>query len=171
VIKSDKKLKELAMVLGKKNSLQIVQAVKSLREEESFEGAIGLLAETFDASDDKSVFKAISDFFNDIKDLSARSEIIAEIRKPWNGDTISMLVSSCWQSGLDYSGFMEDLIKIFIEGDYVTSIETMTVIEVSVANISRESRDDLIKKIQDFPKAWVNDKKSLTLELISILGK
>jgi hypothetical protein len=47
----------------------------------------------------------------------------------------------------------------------------MTVIEVSVANISRESRDDLIKKIQDFPKAWVNDKKSLTLELISILGK
>jgi hypothetical protein len=66
---------------------------------------------------------------------------------------------------------MEDLIKIFIEGDYVTSIETMTVIEVSVANISRESRDDLIKKIQDFPKAWVNDKKSLTLELISILGK
>jgi len=86
------------MVLGKKNSLQIVQAVKSLREEESFEGAIGLLAEIFDTSDDKNVCRAISDFFNDIKDLSARSEIIAEIRKQWNDDTISMIVSSCWQS-------------------------------------------------------------------------
>jgi hypothetical protein len=171
VIKSDKKLKELAIVLGKKNSLQIVQAIKSLREDEPFEGAIGLLAETFDASDDKSVLRAISDFFNDIKDLSARSEIVAEIRKSWNGDTISMLVSSCWQSGLDYSGFIEDMIKIFIEGDYVTTIESMTVIEGSAANISRESRDDLIKTIKDSPKAWVNEKKTLTLELISILEK
>ena len=171
MIKSEKKLKELAMVLSKKNSLQIVQAVRSLREEESFEGAIGLLAGTFDTSDDKNVIRAISDFFNDIKDLSARSEIIAEIRKPWNDDTISMLVSSCWQSGLDYSGFIEDIIKVFIEGDYSTTIESMTVIEGSAAIISRESRDEMIKKIKDSQTAWVNEKKSLTLELISILEK
>jgi hypothetical protein len=171
VKKSDKKLKELAMVLGKKNSLQIIQAVKSLRDEESFEGAIGLLAGIFDASDDKNVRRAIGDFFNDIKDLSARSEIIAEIRKPWNDDTISMLVASCWQSGLDYSGFIEDIINIFIEGDYSTTIESMTVIEGSAASISRESRDEMIKTIKDSPKAWVNEKKSLALELISILEK
>jgi len=123
------------MVLGKKNSLQIVQAVKSLREEESFEGAIGLLAETFDASDDKSVFKAISDFFNDIKDLSARSEIIAGDPETleWRYDKHACFVVLAIRPRL--LRVMEDLIKIFIEGDYVTSIETMTVIEVSVANI------------------------------------
>jgi hypothetical protein len=171
VIKSDKKLKELALVLGKKSSLQTIRAIRSIREEESFEGAIGLLAEVFDASDDKSVLHAISDFFNDIKDLSARSEIMEEIRKPWNKDTISMLVSSCWQSGLDYSGFMEDMIKTFIKGDYSTAIESMTVIEASAAKSSRETRDDLIKTLQDSPKAWENEKKNLTLELLSILEK
>jgi len=171
VIKSDKKLKELALVLGKRNSLQIIQAVKSLREEEPFEGAIGLLAGTFNESDDKSVLRTISNFFNDIKDRSVRNEIITEIRKPWNEDTISMLVSSCWQSGLDYSEFMEDMIKIFIEADYSTAIECMTVIEGSVAESSRARKDDIIKTVQESSKAWMNEKKSLTLELLSILAK
>jgi hypothetical protein len=171
VIKSEKKLKELALTLGKKNSLHIIQAVRSLREGEPFEGAIGLLAETFNGSDDKSVIKAIEDFFNDIKDLSSRPEIITEIRKPWNEDTISMLVSSCWQSGLDYSDYMEDMIKTFIKGDYSTAIECMTVVEGSVVETSRERKDDLIRTIQDASKVWVNEKKSLTLELLSILEK
>lgn len=171
MIKSEKKLNELARVIGKRNSLQIIQAIRSLREEEPFEGVIGLLAETFNGSDDRSVLKAISEFFNDLKDLSARHEIIMEIRKPWNEDTISMLVSSCWQSGLDYSDYIEDMIKIFIEGDYTAAIECMTVIEGSVAESSRERRDDLIKTIKDTDRVWVNEKKSLTLELLSILEK
>jgi hypothetical protein len=171
VIKSDKKLKELALVLGKKNSLQIARAVKSLREEESLEGAVGLLAETFDSSEDTDVLKVVTDFFNDIKDLSARMEVITELRKPWDEDTISMLVSSCWQSGLDYSDYMEDMINIFIEGDYFTAIECMTVIEGAVDKSTRERRDNLIKTIQDASGAWVNEKKSLTLELLSILEK
>lgn len=171
MIKSDKKLKELALVLEKKNSLQIIHEVRSLREKEPFEGAVGLLAGIFDASDDKSVLRAISDFFNDIKDLQARSEVITEIRKPRNEDTISMLVSSCWQSGLDYSDYTEDILKIFIEGDYSTTIECMTVIEGSAAEISRERKDDLIKTLKDAERAWINEKKSLTLELLSILEK
>jgi hypothetical protein len=171
MIKSDKKLKELALVLGKKNPLQIVRAIKSLREEEAFEGAVGLLAETFDTAEDTDVLKSIADFFNDLKDLSARIEVITEIRKPRNDDTISMLVSSCWQSGLDYSDYMEDMLKIFIEGDYFTAVECMTVIEGSVDNSTRERRDDLIKTIQDASGAWVNEKKNLTLELLSILEK
>jgi hypothetical protein len=66
---------------------------------------------------------------------------------------------------------MEDMIKTFIKGDYSTAIESMTVIEASAAKSSRETRDDLIKTLQDSPKAWENEKKNLTLELLSILEK
>ena len=48
-----------------------------------------------------------------------------EIRKPWKDDTISMLVSSCWQSGLDYSEYSMDFAKVFLKGDYVTAIECL----------------------------------------------
>ena len=169
VIKSEKKIKELASVFEKRNSLQAVQAIKNLREEEPFEGAIAVLSASFDAWNDMPVRKTIEDFFNDLKDPSARPEIIAEIRKPFSQDTIGMLVASCWQSGLDYSDYAEDMVSIFISGDYTTSIESMTVLGESASSCSRERKDELIATIRNSATAWTNEKKSLTQELISIL--
>ncbi|MCK7536379.1 MAG: hypothetical protein MZV63_38065 [Marinilabiliales bacterium] len=63
-----------------------------------------------------------------------RTEIIAEIQKAMESTTQSaMLVSSCWQSGLDYSDYSADFAKVFLKGDYATSIECITVIEESAA--------------------------------------
>ncbi|NLA48171.1 MAG: hypothetical protein GX876_01780, partial [Bacteroidales bacterium] len=101
--KSEKNYRELESVLKKGKIPLINEAVRSLRGEEPFEGAIELLAEYYNATCDKMNISVIEEFFNDIKYLSARSEIMTEIRKPsYKQSTISMLVSSCWQSGLDY---------------------------------------------------------------------
>ncbi len=67
-------------------------------------------------------------------------EVINEIRKPWKSDTISMLVSSCWQSGLNYSDYSLDLAKVFLRGDYVTAVECLTVIEESVHEMSKPDK-------------------------------
>jgi hypothetical protein len=115
--------------------------------------------------------KIIEGFFNDIKDHSVRPEVIAEIRKPWNTNTISMLVSSCWQSGLDYSDYMTDIAMVFLESDYVTAIECMTVISESVNNSSRERKDEIIRIVRESPLSFTNEKNALTQELISILEK
>ncbi len=48
--RSDKKLKELSAILKKNNSAAIIEAIKSLREEEPFEGAIALLVSFYDMS-------------------------------------------------------------------------------------------------------------------------
>ena len=77
---------------------------------------------------------------NDLKDQTACEEVIKEIRKQWKADTISMLVSSCWQSGLNYSDYSLDLAKVFLKGDYVTAIECLTVIEESVHELSRPKK-------------------------------
>ena len=88
---------------------------------------------------------------NDLKDQSACEEVINEIRKQWKPDTISMLVSSCWQSGLNYSEYSLDLAKIFLTGDYVTAIECLTVIEESAHELSRERKNEIIKLIEESP--------------------
>lgn len=171
MIKSEKKLKELSVILSKKNNNLITGAVKSLRNEEPFEGAIGLLITLFNENENRSVRKAIEEFLNDLKDKSLRPEVIAEIRKPWSPATISMLVSSCWQSGLDYSDYLDVIANIFLKGDYVTAIECMTVIEGSAGNCSREKKDGIIKMIEENYLSDVNEKSALTLELISILER
>jgi hypothetical protein len=171
LIKSAKKLRELDIILAKDNSLLVTEAVKALRSEEPFEGAAGLLVALFDKTDNRSIHKSIEEFFNDIKDKSVRPEIITEIRKPWKANTISMLVASCWQSGLDYSEYLNDMVNIFLKGDYPTSIECMTVIEESVPHCSRNTKDAIIRHIEESPPAGMNEKYGLTQELISILRK
>lgn len=169
MIKSDKKLNRLSATIGRKNILAITEAIRELRNEEPYEGAIELLATLYDNTDDRGLHRIIEEFFNDIKEKSARPEIIAEIRKPWKQDTINMLVSSCWQSGLDYSEFLDDLITVFIRGDYATSVESMTAIAESLSNCSRKRKNELIKMIEDSPLTGTNEKSALSLELISIL--
>jgi hypothetical protein len=171
VIKSDKKLKEFSLVLSKDNSHLVTEAIKTLRNEEPFKGAIALLVSLFDKTDNKIINKTIGEFFNDIKDKSVRPEIIAEIRKPWKPYTISMLVASCWQSGLDYSEYITDMAQVFLSGDYPTSIECMTVIEESAQNCSRKKKDEIISIIEKNPLSGTNEKYPLTQELISILRR
>jgi predicted metal-dependent hydrolase len=142
-----------------------------LRLEKPFEEAIGLLTSFYDKTNDRSVRKSIAGFMNDLKDQSACVEVIKEIRKEWKPDTISMLVSSCWQSGLNYSDFSIDLAKVFLQGDYVTAIECLTVIEESVQEMSEEKRNEVIKLIEENPFPRADEKSTLTLELISILER
>jgi hypothetical protein len=171
MIRSEQKLANLTSLLYKGNKILITQAIELLREELPFEGAIGLLTSYYDKSDDYSVRKTIEGFMNDLKDQSACTEVINEIRKQWKADTISMLVSSCWQSGLNYSEYSIDLADVFLKVDYITAIECLTVIEETVPELTRETKDKIIKLIEETPFSPVPEIRSLTLELISILNK
>jgi hypothetical protein len=171
MIKSDEKIKLLNEILNKDNNIVINEAIELLRQEEPFKGAIGLLTAYYDKTDDFSIRKTITEFMNDLKDQSVCHEVIEEIRKQWKSDTISMLVSSCWQSGLNYSDFSIDLSKVFMEGDYITAIECLTVIEESIQNLNKATRAKILKLLNENPVAQINEKKELTLELIAILER
>ena len=158
-------------MFGRKNKEAITGAILLLRDKEPFEGVIGLLASFYNESDHMPLRKVIEEFFNDIKDHSMRPEVIAEIRKPWKPHTISMLISSCWQSGLDYSDYLTDLAKVFLKSDYATAVECMTVISESVNNSSRERKDEIIRIVRDSPLSFTNQKVALTGELITILKR
>jgi hypothetical protein len=171
MLKSDKKIKLLNEILNKDNNIVITEAIELLRQEKPFAGAIGLLTAYYDKTDDYSIRKTITGFINDLKDQSACQEVIEEIRKQWKPDTISMLVSSCWQSGLNYSDFSLDLAKVFLEGDYITAIECLTVIEESIQNLNKATRDKILKMLEESPVIQITEKKELMLELISILDR
>jgi len=171
MIKSHKKIKELDEILNKDNKIMITEAIELLRQEKPFEGVIGLLTAFYNKTDDFSIRKTIAGFMNDLKDQTVCQEVIEEMRKQWKSDTISMLVSSCWQSGLNYSDFSLDLAKIFLRGDYITAIECLTVIEESVHELSEVRKDEIIKMLAESPVSKITEKRELTLELISILER
>jgi hypothetical protein len=169
MIKSEKKITELSELLAKENSLIISEGISLLRDEESFEGAIGLLVSFYNHCDDTLIRKSIEDFMNDLKDQSVSAEIITEIRKPYQPETISMLVASCWQSGLDYSEYSGDMVDIFLKSDYLTALECLTVIEESVHELSSAKRNEFINTIEKYQMNKTDEKSGLASELISIL--
>ena len=171
MIKSEKRIKELDEILNKDNNKVITETIDLLRQEKPFEGAIGLLTAFYDKTDDFSIRKSITGFMNDLKDQSVCQEVINEIRKQWKPDTISMLVSSCWQSGLNYSEYSLDLAKVFLKGDYITAIECLTVIEESVRELSKATKEEIMKMLEVTHISQINEKKELTLELIAILER
>ncbi len=170
MIRSAKRLKELDLALTRDNPLMAAQAIEFIRNEQPFEGAIGLLISYYNRSGDSSIKKQIANFMNDIKDQSACSEVMNEIRKEIVPETLRMLISSCWQSGLDYSDFSSDFAAIFLlTEDYMTAVECFTVIESSVQKMTRKDKDEIIRIINKGPSARPDEKSALKLELVSIL--
>jgi len=165
----ENKRKELEHILSSENFVRIAAAIKMLRDETPFGGAIGLLVAFYNKSDNSSLRKLIKDFLNDLKDQSSCGEVVAEIKKDIKSDTLTMLVSSCWQSGLDYAGWSADFADLFLSGDYMTAIECFTVIESSVHNMTRAKKNEIIKIIREGSQSDITEKTTLAHELISVL--
>lgn len=169
MISPQNKRKELEHILSKENFVKINESVILLRNETPFRGAIGLLVAFYDKSNNSAAKRLITEFLNDLKDQSSCDEVIGEIKKELKPDTLRMLVSSCWQSGLNYSGYSSEFADLFLTGDYLTAIECFTVIESSVNSLKRPEKDSLIKQIRNGSSGGIGEKTALALELISVL--
>jgi hypothetical protein len=163
------KRKELEHILSGENFVKITGSIKVLRDETPFSGAIGLLVAFYSETDNSSIKRLIREFLNDLKDQSSCEEVISELKRGLKPETLRMLVSSCWQSGLNYSAYSAVFADLFLVGDYVTAIECFTVIESSVENLTRQEKDSIIKQIREGSSGNIGEKRVLALELISVL--
>ncbi len=169
MIKSDKKLAELSKILinGKYN--EINARISILRSEEPFEGAIMMLARYYDRTSDEQLKLIISAFFNDMKESSGQSEVIEALTSVADPASKAMLASSCWQSGLDYSGYALALTDAFITGDYLTALECFTVLDTCSVSLNDRDRAEVIFRIQNENLKFDQKKQQLALELITLL--
>ena len=169
MIEAEKKLSELESKLNSRNKRVVTDSISLLRNEYPFKGAAGLLISLFNTTNDLIIKDLIRNFMNDIKEPEVRFEIVKEMMKNYKPETITMLVSSCWQSGLDYSEFAVDLAEIFIRGDYLTSLECFTVIEESYPNIPDLKRIEIIRLLEENENKHSDEKNSLLQALLNVL--
>ena len=171
MLKSEKKLAELNKMLinGKYN--EINDRISMLRAEEPFEGAISLLAHFYDETNDEGLKDIISGFFNDLKERSGRAEVIDSISLVKNPASKAMLVSSCWQSGLDYSEHAAALAEIFMVSDYMTSLECFSVLDTCSQMIKTADKSGIISRLEPEISKYEAAKQQLARELIAVLKK
>jgi len=163
------KRKELEHILSKGNFVKINEAIKKLRDASPFSGAIGLLSSHYESTGNQQIKELIAGFLNDLKDQSLCGEVVDEIKKEFTWPTRSMLIASCWQSGLNYSGYIGDFAEMFVSGDYATALECFTVIESSSGHLSRADKNSLIRLLKDNASKVSGEKTALAMELLYFL--
>ena len=115
--------------------------------------------------------KAVLEFISDIKLQDAVPLISTYVEKNFPSKDVVDVVTSSWQSRLDFSQHLDPYFNVLINGNYKIAFEAFTVIENSIDNLSVEqltSRMDIVKK---GATKVDRDKQLLLIEMVSVLDK
>jgi len=167
--KKDTRIKKLRQTMESLDRISIIDLISSMRKEKPFYGLLSLLAEIHAETQDEGIMAEIETFFNDLKDQSVAGEVIGIIDHTSNNSTRNALLASCWQSGIDYSGFIEYFVSWAIAGEYPATLECFTIIEQSAFSIPPTIRHSEAERIISVMESVSSDKALLMSEIIKIL--
>ncbi len=160
--------KEIVALLTSGRSANISSAIKRLR----IEGNTSYLPTIFKALKDNYEIQetrdTITGFLIDLKQQEVVQQFVDVIRDANYKTILPVLISACWQNGLDYSQYVKDFVDVFIDSDLLLAIESFTVIENMIFNLSESDINESIRKLKDAIPAMDNEKKKLAIELIHL---
>jgi hypothetical protein len=76
-----------------------------------------------------SIENALSQLLFDLKDKEAVEELVNQLQNPEFSEIRVLMLSACWQTGMDMSHRLSDFITIACTGTYMECLEVLTVIE------------------------------------------
>jgi len=112
----------------------------------------------------------IADLINDIKDPLAVPVFMEALREFRGKKGFELLVSACWQCGLDFSPFIDQFIDLVIEEDYYISIEAFSVIEENASLLNSQQKTARLELIRAKLEFLSPEKRLLVNEVISLLS-
>jgi hypothetical protein len=110
----------------------------------------------------------ILNLLGEIKSGDAVPLIAASLENLDFGENLPGFVSACWQSGLDFSNYLLVFAKLFIQSDYLTSLEAFTVLEESIPNATDQARTGCIRYLRQSEKLVSDEKRALYTELMKV---
>ena len=150
---------------------QVLAALKKSRKEGNaiiFEGILNTLKET----DEPTVESEIIAFLFDLKDESAIPALINALNNEDMQYYWSFLVATFWQSAIDGSGHLDVFVKKAIEGDYMTSLEALTVIENFDSSFDQQLLQECTTDLNIAAQEEEDeDKKALLISLTEVVQK
>lgn len=162
-------IKEIISDFKSEDAKIVLEAIKKNRKEGnpiSFKALLELLRDT----DEPTVEAAIIEFLYDLKDEESIPVLIAAIEDEEFAFYQSFLIATFWQSAINGSDYLELFVKTAIHGDYMSSLEALTVVE----NFdSAYSQDEILDLESDLNEAIEtednNDKKALLVSLADVV--
>ena len=159
---------ELIKRLHSGDEMTVLKALGELRSSGHLE-YIPELLDILNVSENETIHSEMVRFLADIKKKAVIHYLIEGLKNPVLKDVRSEILSACWQSGLDYSAHIDLFIEIFLESDYMTSLESFSVIEQSLEYLTEKETEEKQIQVQEDLDRVSEEKKPLARELLNML--
>jgi len=126
--KKDAKLKQILLDLSTDDAKKISKAVKAL-EKNGDPSVIKPLAEKLMSGVSEKNQKEILELFCSFKDTSITSYMMDLIEDDHFRPIRQVLLSSVWNTKVDFSDYIDEFVQIAVEGDFMETLECLTIIE------------------------------------------
>ncbi len=127
-------------------ALKAIEKVKKGGDASFIPELLTVLTETSEVG----VESAISQLLFDLKEVSGVEAIVNELTNPAFIDIRVIMLSACWQSGMDISHRLPDLITVASTGSYMECLEVLTIIENWETISDQEMLENEILRLQAF---------------------
>ena len=167
----NKKIKAYLIDLRSKEQIKQIAAIKALKIHGN-EMVIKPLVEVLIRTDSDKIKAEIMDLLNTIKSSKVPSEIISCLSNLKYTAAHQILLSSIWNSGLDYSEYLKDIVRATVNGDFMEAIECITIIEnIEETNGEEQVMESLIilKEYLVAHKEVVGPKMDVLKEITNLL--
>jgi len=170
-MKDDKTINLIATKLQSKNKDEVLFTIKQLRNT----GNSRMLPYVIDllyTSKSSEIKAAIISLLGDLKDKNSTAEIVSALENEKYVSIRKELLSSCWQSGLDYSKYLGLFVNLFITGSFEEAFEAFTVMDNLEEKYHAETIDPYINELKSRVSEFKEtDKEGLFVELVHILTR
>ena len=159
-VKTNSRFNNIIKNLSPKENKDVLTAIKQLRKHGKAE-AITHLVDLYKKTTNEEIKISLQNFFFDLKEQSA-TEALVEIIETEDSLTLkAFLISILWQSSLDASEHLPNLISQAINGDYMVCVEVLTVIDSFETTFQEQEIQDL-----DFDLAEAIDNNEETKDIL-----
>lgn len=126
------------------SNAEVLASIRTIRDEGN-ENAIPFLVKTLVTNPSEDIKNEISNLLFDLKNEKALPALIMAILNPENKEYKRLLISACWESGLDCSPYLKAFVEMAVDADYLETIECLTVIENMKGPFNQEALEESIK--------------------------
>lgn len=147
------KIKEIISFLTSKDEKLIKKALSGLKVDGDATVIPLLVDLLLNDKDEKKYQKEILEILSSLKDTSATEVIIEMLRDEKHLPIRQLLLSTIWNSALDYSNYMADFVLIACEGDLLEALDCLTILE----NLPSEIEERHILEAQWHLKEYMED--------------
>lgn len=130
-----------------------------------------VLAKLMTTSDNEKLVSNIRGVFYDLKDPMAAEMMTEIIGNPEFADNKTFLISSCWESKVDYSNHLSFFVDLVIGEDMQTSIEALTVVEEMLGPFDENELEENLDKIHEYLDFPTNENEALVGTLAEMLQR